>query len=64
MAANKTPVKPMNVSTVELSFRVVPTEVREVGLYVSRSASHWPWNTFGTRRTLNQEIPGAEGDSQ
>lgn len=64
MATNKTPVKPTGDPTVDLSFRVVPTEVREVGLCVSRSATHWLWNTVGTRRTLSQEIPGAEGDSQ
>ena len=64
MAANMTPVKPTGDSIVELSFRVIPTEGKEVGLCVSRSARHWPWNTVGTRRTLSQEISGAEGDSQ
>lgn len=61
MAANKTPVKPTGDSTVELSFRVIPTEVREVGLYVSRSAGHWPWNTFGTRRSLGLRVIPSKG---
>lgn len=51
MATNKTPVKPTGDPTVDLSFRVVPTEVK-VGLCVSK-VSH----SLAVEHCWDQENP-------